>query len=402
MIRSYRYRLRPTRAQAVVLGKWLFLTRQIYNAALQERRDAWQKCRVSVSAFDQSKSLSLIRADDPTFAAVSLVALRGVIRRLDRAFAGFFRRCKSGDTPGFPRFKSARHWNSLHFDDLSGRSPLASSGKCIRIPVLGPIRLKLHRPIEGTPKALRLTTDAAGRWYATLACVDVPAKPLAPSSAEVGVDLGLLSFAASSDGQLFENPRATAASRIAVERAARLVSRRERGSRRRRKAAILLALKHAHVAAVRRENHIGVAKALVARYGAIFVEGLNIKGLARGFLAKSVNDAGWGNFLHWLRTKAEEAGREVVEVDPRGTSQTCPKCASVKAKPLSERVHRCDCGLVLDRDVAAAQVILGLGMSLRGAALAVGRRQRSEKCLPTWSTNRSRTRSRQRVSPSKG
>ena len=111
----------------------------------------------------------------------------------------------------------------------------------------------------------------------------------------------------------------------------------------------------------------------------IYVENLNIKGLARGMLSRSVHDAGWGGFLHWLRVKAESAGREVVEVDPRGTSQTCPDCGTVKPKALSERVHRCGCGLTCDRDVAAARVILGLGTSLRGAAPLVRGRQRSAK-----------------------
>lgn len=380
--RSYRYRLRPTRAQAAVLFEWLRLTRELYNAALQERRDAWTKQHVSVSYYDQSASLPAVRDGRPEFGDIPSVVQRGALRRLDKAFKAFFRRCKSGDVPGFPRFKNSRRWASLLLDQISG-APLTADGKRVKVPLLGPVKLKQHRPIEGTPKAMRLTLDVGGRWYVTFACVDVPAKPLPASTAEVGVDLGLSHFAATSDGELFENARPLAAARLDIERAARRVSGRVRGSHRRRKAAVLLAKKHAHVAAIRREQHISVARSLVATYGRIYVEGLNIKGLARGMLAKAVNDAAWGNLLHWLRCKAESAGREVVEVDPRGTSQTCPRCGLVKKKLLSERVHRCDCGLVLDRDVAAAQVIKGLGHSLRGAAPAVGGRRRSAKYTKT-------------------
>ena len=374
VIRSYRYRLRPTVTQAAVLLEWLRLTRELYNSALQERRDAWVKRRTSVSLYDQLGMLPAVREGRPEFGGIPIVVQRGALRRLDKAFKAFFRRCKSGETPGFPRFKNARRWSSLLLDQISG-APLTADGKRIKIPLLGPVKLKQHRPVEGTPKAIRLTLDVSGRWYVTLACVGVSAKPLPVSTAEVGVDLGLSHFAATSDGELFKNTRPLAAARLDMERAARRVSGRVRGSHRRRKAGVLLAKKHAHVAAVRREQHISVARSLVATYGRIYVEGLNIKGLARGFLAKAVNDAAWGNFLGWLRTKAEEAGREVVEVDPRGTSQTCPCCGQVKAKLLSERVHRCDCGLVLDRDVAAAQVIKSLGHRLRGAAPAVGGRR---------------------------
>jgi putative transposase len=226
---------------------------------------------------------------------------------------------------------------------------------------------------------MRLTADAAGHWYVTLACIDVPVKPLPVTGCDVGVDLGLVHFAATSDGTIFPNPRPLAAARITLERAHRRVSRRVRGSHRRRIAVHLLARHHQRVRNIRRENHISVAKALVERNDTIFVEALNIKGLAGGMLSKSVSDAGWGDFLRWLHVKAEEAGRTVVEVNPRGTSQTCPACGLVAPKLLSQRVHRCVCGLVCDRDVVAARVILGLGTSLRGAAPLSEGRQRSAK-----------------------
>ena len=368
VIRSFKYRLQPNHTQRRALDSWLPLTRELYNAGLQERRDAWKKQRVSLSAYDQMAELPAVREGREDVAAVPVVVLRGALRRLDRAFHGFFRRCKTGERPGYPRFRGRDRWNTIEIDDLGGRNPLTPDGRRVRLPFIGPVKLELHRPIEGTPKAMRLTRDAADRWYVVLCCVDVPARPLPRSERDVGVDVGLLHFAATSDGGFFANPRPLKAAQAKLRRAARRLARRKKGSHRRRVAARNLARHHEHVANVRREHHIGVARSLVHRHGTIFVEDLNVKGLARGRLAGSVNDAAWSGFLHWLRVKAEEAGREVVEVDPRGTSQVCSGCGIVVQKDLGVRVHRCpDCGLTVDRDVNAARNILALGRSARRA-----------------------------------
>ena len=391
MIRSYRYRLNPTRAQERTLFAWLAMTRELYNACLAERRDAWQKQRARVTAFDQMRALASVREIRPEFATVPIVVQRGAIRRLDRAFAGFFRRVKAKQTPGYPRFRNRHRWNSLLVDDLSGRVPIVAGGRRVAVPLLGKVKFKQHRPLEGTPKAMRLTLRA-GCWFVTFACTDVPTKPLPPSNREVGIDLGLTHFVATSDRDLVDVSMAEREARVKLERAHRRVSRRTRGGGRRRVAVRLLARAHERVANVRRERHIVLARALVAAYGRIFVEKLNIVGLARGMLAKSVHGAAWGGFLGWLRVKAEEAGREVVEVDPRGTSQTCSGCGVVgEHKTLAERTHRCaDCGLVLDRDVNAARNVLSAGRALRGGAAVVvapRRSAKSESLLQAAATN---------------
>lgn len=380
VLRSYRYRLTPTRAQDATLMTWLRLTRELYNAALQERRDAWQKQRARVTEFDQMHALVEIRKVRPEFQALPIIVLRGAIRRLDRAFAGFFRRCKAHEKPGYPRFRGRNRWCSLLLDDLGGKVPICAGGRRIKVPLLGKVKVNLHRPLEGTPKAMRLKLDGDGHWYVTFACIDVPTKPLPPTGRDVGVDVGLATFAATSDGEMFANPRPLAATRLKVERAQRVVSRRVRGSGRRRAAGHLLGRLHAHVANVRRQHAIDVARALVAKYDTIYVEALNIQGLACSMLAKSVHDAGWGVFLHWLGVKAEEAGRQAVEVNPSGTSQVCSDCGAEVRKTLAVRVHDCPhCGYVVDRDVNAARNILALGRSVRGEARAAGRPRRSAK-----------------------
>ncbi len=372
MQRSFRYRLNPTHAQTSVLQSWLHLTRELYNAALTERRDAWQKQHLQITRYDQQAQLPAIRVSRPEFTTLPIVAMRGPLQRLDKAFNQFFRNSPGQPRAGFPRFKSAARWSSITFDDLNKVSPIAAGGKRIKVSLLGKVKLRLHRPVLGVPKTMAIKLDANGHWYVTLFCVGVPTDPLPRTGREGGIDLGLIAFAATSDGSFFNNPRPYKTVRIARERASRRVSRRKKGSKRRKAAVRSLAKLHDHVANIRRENHITVAKALVAQYDTIYVEALNIKGLARGRLAKSVNDAGWGNFLHWLRCKAESAGREVVEVNPAGTSQICSGCGCEVRKDLSVRVHDCPhCGLKLDRDVNAARNVLRLGQSLRRGARVV-------------------------------
>ncbi len=375
MFRTYKYRIRPTASQEATLLSWLDLTRELYNAALLERRDAWEKQKKSITRFDQQAQIPEIRElrqeiDTP------VAALRGSLRRIDLAFSAFFKRCKTGEKAGYPRFKSKCRWDSIEFDTKPSKNLL--QGKRIYIPKLGLVRISLHRPIEGTPATLKLKREN-GKWYALIGCDDVPEKTLAPTGREVGIDLGLLSFVATSGGEIFENPRALKTARLHLERAQRRVTRRKKGSNRRRKAVVLLAKRHARVANIRRENHIKVARSMVSKYDTLYIEALNIKALSRSRLSKSINDAAWSNFKHWLSCKAEEAGRVVVEVDPRFTSQTCSSCGRIEKKTLGTRVHECECGLVLDRDINAAINIKRLGSSLRREALVVDRPQRPEK-----------------------
>ena len=365
MIRSYRYKLTPTRSQERELDTWLELLRELYNAALQERRDAWKKQRVRVTAFDQMKVVPEIRAARAEYNALSVAAMRGAIRTCDKAFAAFFRRVKAGEKPGYPRFKGRDRFDTISIDDLGGKNPVVAGGKRLAVPLLGKLRIRLHRPLGGVPKAIRITRTAAG-WYVSIQCIDVPAKPLLKTGASVGVDVGLTTLAATSDGQLFENARPLKQATARLRKAQRRVSRRKKGSTHRREAVRCLARAHEHVANVRRERAITIARALVAKYDVICIEDVNVKGMCRGMFSKHIADAGWSTFTHWLDVKAEEAGREIVRVNPAGTSQVCSECGIEVRKDLSVRVHCCPhCGLVLDRDVNAARNILRAGRALR-------------------------------------
>lgn len=379
MIRVYKFRLYPTRVQTEALGTLIGRLRFFYNAALQERRDG-HKAGVKITRATQEKAITEVKHDPecPEYAGIHTHLLQDVAKRLDRAFDAFFRRVKAGQTPGYPRFKGRDRFNTFSFKD-AGRgngAAIVAGGARVRLHGIGNVKMKAHRPMEGVLKTIGVTRDKCGHWYA-LITREVPTKPLPATGESVGIDVGLTTFAALSDGTMVENPRPMKTARIAVERAQRKVSRRKRGSKRRAKARVLLAKRHAHVANVRRDFHHKTARAIVQKYDRIAVEDLNVKGLARGMLAKAVNDAGWSQFVGFLTSKAEDAGRELVRVDPNGTSQECSACGERVPKALGVRVHRCPCGYTADRDVNAARnihdrafAVTGPGCGLRGGAAA--------------------------------
>src|SRR6185437_9078931 len=222
------------------------------------------------------------------------------------------------------------------------------------------------RPIEGTPKTVTISREADG-WYAILSCADVPTQPLAPMGQETGIDLGLESFATLSDGTMIHNPRCYRRAERRLKTAQRKVSRRKKGSHRRRKAVKLLAKAHLKVKRQRTDFQHKAALALVREYDAMYHEDLQVANLLKNHhLAKSIADAGWSQFLNILAAKAAYAGRRVVAVPPAYTSQTCSGCGAVVKKGLSVRWHACpDCGTSLHRDHNAAKNIERLGQSLQ-------------------------------------
>lgn len=353
MIKVFRYRIYPTKAQVQSLELQLAVCCELYNAALQERRDAWKLNRKSISWLDQILQLKDIRSNRIDVAAINGHALQNVLKRVDLAFEGFFRRIKTGDRAGYPRFKSASRYDSLTFREIGK----ALSGDKLRVSKIGFVKIRLHRPLQGAIKTLTIKREA-GRWVALFA-VECEIAPLPFSQSTVGVDLGLSVFATLSDGTAIENPRWFRTAQAKLRRLQRRVARRKKGSNRRRKAILLLQRFHNHIRDQRRDFHHKESRKIVNQNGLIAVEDLNVKGLARSVIAKSVIDAGWSNFIDMLTYKAEDAGRLLVKVDPCGTSQTCT-CGTMVRKTLKERVHLClDCGLSADRDHVSAQIILG-------------------------------------------
>ena len=371
MVRVYRYRIYPTRAQDAALRETLERLRELYNAALQHRRDAYRKRGEGVSAYGQMRELAGVREVRPEYAEIHTHLLQDALTRLDRAYRAFFRRVKAGETPGFPRFKGRGRYRTFTFKDAANHNGvrLLAGGKRVKLAGIGNVKVKLHRPVGGRIKQASVSLDGDGHWYIAFACADVPARPLPPLDTSVGIDVGITTFAALSDGTMVDNPRPYEMAQRSLATAQRRASRRKRGSKRRRKAVELLAKQSARVQRVRLDFHHKTAHAIVQRFGSIAVEDLNVNGLARMRLAKQVHDAGWAQFTTILASKAESAGREFYRVDPRGTSQECSGCQERVPKGLRVRVHACPhCGLVLDRDVNAAVNVQARGHRVRGGA----------------------------------
>jgi putative transposase len=360
--KTFKYRLYPTGNQVQVLGNQLSEACRLYNGALQERRDAYQYAGISLSYYDQANQLKDIRAEGGCDLA-NFSCSQDVLRRVDKTFQAFFGRVQRGEVPGYPRFKSRFRYDSMTFPSYGDGVRLRDNGK-LYVQGVGELKVKLHRPVAGRIKTVTVKRDA-GRWYVCFS-VEILPTPETTTYEDIGIDLGLTSFAVLSDGTVIDNPRPYRKAQAKLRIAQRRVARRKRGSTGRRKAVQLLQRAHAHVRNTRRDFHHQTARSLVDRYSVVFVEDLNIKGMARGMLAKSVSDAGWAQFLQILTCKAAEAGRVVLGVNPSGTSQTCT-CGAPVPKTLKVRWHEClDCGLSLARDHVSALLIKGRGRRLVG------------------------------------
>ncbi len=254
---------------------------------------------------------------------------------------------------------------------LAGRDWIVAGRQRLDLAGIGKVKIKLHRPLEGRLKQVTITLDGDGHWYACMCCDDVAAKPLPPTGQSVGLDVGITTFAALSDGTMVANPRHYENTQAKLRRSQRTLARRKnKRSNRRRKSVAVLRGQHAKIARQRLDFHHKIAADIVRRFDSIAVEKLNVAGLAKSRLAKQIIDAAWAQFTTILASKAECAGREFVAVDPRGTSQECSGCGATVRKDLSVRIHSCPgCGLVLDRDENAARNIKGRGQRLRGGMI---------------------------------
>jgi putative transposase len=352
MLLSYKFRIEPNRTQATALSEMLGDFCRLYNGALEHRIEAYRK-GVSIKVNEQIVTLPVIRRDIPEQGRWSCTAQQQVLRRLDKTFKAFFGRIKRGAKAGFPRFRASARYHAADFRVGDGLT-IRKGGRLGFVGVPGEIKVRWHREMPSKPKSAILTRQA-GKWYIVFH-VDVETVERAgPDS--VGVDLGLTSLIALSNGETIARPGWTKRAAKGLRRRQRAVARCKRGSKVRLKRVARLAIYHSRIGNRRRDFCHKLTHDLVSRFGRIAVENLNIKGLAAGMLARHVHDAAWAQIVAMLRYKAESASCEFVEVDPRGTSQTCPECGAIAAKTLAIRGHRCECGCSLDRDVAAAKIV---------------------------------------------
>jgi putative transposase len=354
VILSYKYRIYPNKTQATALGEMLADFCMLYNACLEQRITAYERRKISLRYKDQAAELKAVRIAEPDLARWSFSAEQQVLRKLEKTFAVFFGRLKRGAKAGFPRFRSRHRYHAADFRVGDGLT-LRKSGKLGLVGVPGEIKVRWHRELPSTPKSAILTRQN-GKWF-VIFHVEVEAAAEPVNDASVGIDVGLTTLAALSTGEMIDRPNFTKQAAKKQRRLQRALARCKRGSKRRRKVKARLAEFSAHTARRRTDYLHKVSADLASRFGKVAFEDLNIKGLAAGMLAKHVNDAAWAQLISFTSYKVEKTGGETKKVNPCGTSQECPGCGRIRKKQLSDRIHRCDCGCVGDRDTVSSVVI---------------------------------------------
>ncbi len=401
-LKAYKYRLYPNKEQAEKLQWMLDRCRELYNSALQERRDAYEMMvkrhpnyydeetrkhlttEHALTYNQQATQLPEIKEIRTEYNEIHSQVLQDVLRRVDKAYKAFFRRVRAGQTPGYPRFQGYGRYDSFTFPQ-SGFSLTEDNRVCLS--KIGTIKVKMPKGKKANPPVGRMKTCTikreANHWFIVFTCEVEQEVVYHPSEEAVGIDLGLMHFATFSDGSTIENPRHLRQAEHKLKKLQEALARKKRGSKRRRKAAQRVGKAHRHIRNQRKDFHHKEARKLVMAYQTIVFEKLQPANMskrpkpkqddatghylpngasAKAGLNKSILDAGWGMFQQICKNKAECAGSRVLLVSPKYTSQMCSGCGAIVQKKLEERWHQCSCGCSLDRDYNAAINILRLGL----------------------------------------
>lgn len=363
MLKTFKYRLYPSRKQTTTLNQTLEECRWLYNHLLEQRKNAWEMERKNLSCFDQCNTLKNLKKEKPSLKIIYSQVLQNVAVRIDLAFRAFFRRIKAGEKHGYPRFKGTGGYDSFTFSQAGFE--ITELG--LKLSKIGLLKIKLHRQPDGLIKTCIIRRTATGKWYACFSC-EVEYKTLHKSKKAMGIDVGLESFATLSDGEKIANPRFFKTDQKALAKAQRKLSKIDKGSLKYKKTKKIVARIHERIANRRNNFCHQESRKLVNRFGIICIEDLNINQMVHNrCLSKSIADAAWSQFFQQLSYKAEYAGRKLVKVNPAYTSQTCSKCGHREIKKLSDRIHSCSCcHYETSRDHNASLNILTLGLQSLG------------------------------------
>ncbi len=354
-----RFRLNPTKEQEQKLFHTFYLCRKLYNQALEERVAYYREKGISIRYIDQQNHLPTWKQEHSEYKEVHSQVLQNVLQRLDQAFVNFFeKRAK------FPKFKNKFMFRSITYPQA--RNTYFHENK-VYLPKIGWIRMRAHLPFDPVSVKMINVKFHDSKWYVNLTYGTEAVAPLAEIQNAVGIDLGLLSLIATSDGEFFENPKWLQKSEKRLKRKQRRLSRKKKGSKNREKAKQKLQCLYDHVANQRKDHLHKVSRSLVDRYDLICMEDLQVKGMMKNHrLAKSIANAGWGRLTVYIEYKTKFAGKIAIKVPPHHTSQLCSSgCGTIVKKDLSVRIHKCSvCGLEIDRDVNAAINILHRGLEI--------------------------------------
>src|SRR6185312_498717 len=359
MRKTFMYRLYPNKQQQRLLEQQLDECRWLYNELLAARRDAWDQRQESLRLYDQQATLPAYKAARPALAEVQSQVLQNVAVRIDLAFQAFFRRVRSGEKPGYPRFRGQGRYESITYPQVPVGCKLDTAARRVRLHGVGLVKLILHRPLEGIPKTATISRSSTGKWYVCFSCECAEPAPLPKMGQQVGIDVGLKTFATLSNGQEIANPRFFRAEEKALAKVQRILSKEEKGTPERAKRRKVVARVHERTRWRRSDFTHQHSRRIVNVFDVIAVEDLSVNRMTHTHcLAKSIQDAAWSQFADLLACKAAWAGRRYVAVNPAYTSQDCSQCGHrqpLSVSDLANRTYTCPCcGIVVDRDYNAS------------------------------------------------
>jgi len=366
---SYKYRIYPNKATEQKLNEALDTCRWLYNRLLQEMNEAKER-GITLGKLDTQNMIPTLKLENPDLQKVYSKALQMVNYTLWSNIKALSAFKKNGRKIGKLRFKGKDWYKTINYNQSGFK--IDQDHSLLHLSKIGDIKIKLHRKTDGVIKAV-LIKKSGKEWYAIVQTEPGPNIP-DPETRSIGIDVGLKSFAVDTDGNSVENPRFAEKAAIKVKSIQRRLSRSEKGSNNRRKLKDKLSKVHERINNQRTDFLHKLSRHYVNNYDTICVEDLDVKGLKeKGHnkgVHRSIYDASWSKFMFMLSYKAESAGRKLIKVDPRNTTQRCSSCGSIVKKELSDRVHECPyCGFSCDRDYNASRNILIAGMEQPAAPI---------------------------------
>jgi putative transposase len=374
MLRAYKYRIYPNKTHKVLLAKHFGCARYIYNYGLECKIKSYSETKKSISRFAIQADLPKLKKAEETkwLSEVNSLSLQASLLNLDMAFTRFFK-----DKKGFPKFKS-KHDNRQSFQ-VPQNTMVDYDARRVYLPKFKEgIKCKFDRQLNGKIKTSTVSRTPTGKYFISILVETedtIPNKAPIDENKAVGVDLGIKTFATLSDGTEIQNPKYLKQALKKLKRLQRSVSRKVKGSNRRKKAVKLLTRQYEKVTNKRKDFLHKTSKYLIDHYDTICLETLSASNMVKNHrLALALSDISIGTFNAYMDYKAEWYGKNIIRIGRFEPSSKMCSCGYVyRGLKLSDRVWTCpSCGSVNQRDLLAAHNIKKFAFKLNNTARTAG------------------------------